>query len=134
MNNKILTNILRAGFLAAMFFALGTMANAQKGTSVVKRVKFAKVSSAAVLTGNVRRGVSNDYLLTAREGQDASFYLEAGSGVTFTLMSPDGEVLADFETSWMGALPSSGTYRINVLPDTTTNRSKSYKLTIRITH
>jgi hypothetical protein len=133
MNNKFLIKILQLGFLSAMFFAFATAANAQKGTSIVKRVTFAKGSSAAVVSGNVRRGVSNDYLVTARAGQDSSFYLEAESGVTFTIISPNGEMLADSENGWMGVLPSSGTYRINVLPDTTTNRSKSYKLTIRIT-
>lgn len=118
-----------------MLFALGAVvANAQKETSVVRHVKFAAGKSATVVSGSVRRGVSNDYLVSARGGQDASFYLEAGSGVTFTLMSPDGKILADFETSWMGALPANGTYRINVLPDTTTNRVKSYKLTIRIAY
>jgi hypothetical protein len=132
MNNKYLKLILRAGFLAATLFMLGAAANAQKGTSVVRRVKFARGSSAAVIGGRVQRGVSNDYLVTARAGQDASFYLQGGAGVTFTLISPDGEILADYETGWMGALPASGTYRVNVLPDTTTNRAKSYKLTIRI--
>ena len=135
MNNKLLKNIARIVFCAALFFAFGAATTfAQKGTSIVKRVTFAKGKSFAVLSGTVRRGVSNDFLVTARAGQDASFYLEAGEGVTFTLMSPDGEALADFETSWMGALPAGGTYRINVLPDTTTSRAKSYRLTIRITH
>lgn len=133
MNNKFIKLILQAGFTTAMLFAFGLTANAQKGVSLVQVVKFDKGSSAKIVNGSVKRGVGNDFLITARGGQNASFYLEGGAGVTFTLMSPDGKIIALDETGWMGELPSSGVYRVNVLPDTSTNRSKLYKLTIRIT-
>ena len=134
MNNKFFAKLLQTGFLAVLLVFGATAANAQKGTSIVKRVTFAKGSSSIVLRGSVHRGISNDFLIKARAGQNASFYLEAGSGLNFTILSPDGEVMIDDETNWTGELPASGTYRINVLPDTTTNRAKSYKLTIRITN
>ena len=132
MNNKIIKLILQAGFLTAMLFAFGLTANAQKGISLVQVVKFDKGNSSKVFNGSVKRGVGNDFLITARGGQNASFYLEGGVGVTFTLMSPDGEIIALDGKSWTGKLPVNGVYRVNVLPDTSTNRSKLYKLAIRI--
>ena len=132
MNNKFIKIILQAGFLTAMLFTFGLTANAQKGVSLVQVVKFDKGGSSKIVNGSVKRGVGNDFLITGRGGQNASFYLEGGSGVSFTLMSPNGEIMATYETGWKGELPANGVYRVNGLPDTSTNRTKLYKLTIRI--
>lgn len=56
-------------------FVLLTVASAQKGTSVVRRIKFAPGRTTAVLRGSVHRGVSHDYLLKARAGQTMGVHL-----------------------------------------------------------
>ncbi|HEX8288128.1 MAG TPA: hypothetical protein VF556_09035 [Pyrinomonadaceae bacterium] len=132
MNNKFIKLVLQAGFFTAILFTFGLTANAQKGISLVQVVKFEKGSSLKVVNGSVKRGVGNDFLFTAHRGQNASFYLEGSAGVKFTLMSPDGKIMTLDKTDWTGELPANGVYRVNVLPDTSTNRAKLYKLTMRI--
>ncbi|HEY6804751.1 MAG TPA: hypothetical protein VI306_14350 [Pyrinomonadaceae bacterium] len=104
----------------------------QHGTSVVRRVKFARGRTTAVLQGTIQRGVSNDYLLGARRGQDMTVHLASRGDVSFTILTPSGQSLSDFSRDWSGSLPESGDYRINVLPPTQTNASASYTLEITI--
>jgi hypothetical protein len=106
---------------------------AQKGTSVVKRIKFAPGRTTAVLRGSVHRGVSHDYFLKARAGQTMTVHLVARGGVSFDLFSPGRtDLLAEYAKDWSGELPQSGDYRINVLPDTTTERNISYTLEVTV--
>ena len=42
------------------------------------------------------------------------------------------DTLAQGAKDWSGELPQSGDYRINVLPDTTTERSISYTLEVTV--
>src|SRR2546428_10130906 len=93
---------------------------AQKGTSIVTRIRFARGRTTAVEKGSVHRGMSHDYLLKAGAGQTMSVHLAAGGGVCFDLYSPGmSDVLAQCSKDWSAELPRSGDYRINVLPDTT---------------
>lgn len=114
-----------------MLSATGT-ASAQKGTSVVRRVQFSRGRTTAILRGTVRRGVSHDYLLGARRGQTMTVHLTSNGATSLTILSPDGEALADFVSDWSGELPSGGDYRINVLPPTETNRPAQYTLEVTI--
>jgi hypothetical protein len=104
---------------------------AQRGTSVVSRISFARGRTTAVLTGTVHRGMSHDYLLKARRGQNMSVHLSARGDVTFDILTPAGDSIAQAK-DWSGELPQSGDYRINVLPDTTTERRISYTLEVTV--
>src|SRR5437879_9905495 len=96
---------------------------AQKGTSIVTRIRFARGRTTAVERGSVHRGMSHDYLLKAGAGQTMSVHLAAGGGVCFDLYTPGlADSLAQCSKDWSGDLPRSGDYRINFLPHNTTER------------
>jgi len=119
----LLTSIVLAGTIVAQ---------AQRGTSVVRRVSFPRGRTTAILRGAVRRGVSHDYLLRARGGQGMTVHLTASGDVSFSIMSPNGNSLADFVSDWSGELPGSGDYRINVLPPTRNSNPAQYTLEVTI--
>jgi hypothetical protein len=110
-----------------------TVVVAQKGVSVVTRIKFAKGRTTSVQKSSINRGVSHDYLLRASSGQSMTVHLAASGGVCFDLFTPGrSEILAECSKDWSGELPQSGDYRINVLPDTTTERKVSYTLEVTV--
>lgn len=119
-------------FLALFMACAASLVSAQKGTSVVRRVQFPRGRTTAILRGTVRRGVSHDYLLGARRGQTMTVHLTSNGGTSLTILSPDGEAIADFVSDWSGELPANGDYRINVLPPTETNRPAQYTLEVTI--
>jgi hypothetical protein len=106
---------------------------AQHGTSIVTRIKFARGRTTTVEKGSVYRGMSHDYLLKAGAGQTMTVHLAASGGVCFDLYTPGlSDQLASCSKDWSGDLPNSGDYRINVLPDTTTERNISYTLEVTV--
>ena len=105
---------------------------AQRGTSIVSRISFPRARTTAVVSGTVQRGMSHDYLLKARRAQSMTVHLAARGSVAFDILTPSGEVLAQYSKDWSGELPQSGDYRINVLPDTSTSRSISYTLEVTV--
>ena len=106
---------------------------AQKGRSIVTRIKFLRGRTTAVQKGSVHRGLSHDYLLKAGAGQNMSLHLATSGGVCFDLYSPGmSDQLANCSKDWSGELPRTGDYRINVLPDTTTERNISYTLEVTV--
>ena len=106
---------------------------AQRGISVVKRISFAKGRTTSVQKSSINRGVSHDYLLKASSGQSMTVHLAASGGVCFDLFTPGRtDILAECSKDWSGDLPQSGDYRINVLPDTTTERKISYTLEVTV--
>jgi hypothetical protein len=106
---------------------------AQKGKSIIRRVNFPRGRTSVVLRGTVKRGLSHDYLLRARAGQTLTTHLTTkAGGMSLTILKPDGETWIYDTKDWSGELPSTGTYRINVLPDTTTERPTSYALEVMI--
>lgn len=112
-----------------VLLAFSSIVFAQKGTSIVKRIKFLPGRTTVVEKGSVRRGISNDYLLKARAGQNMTLHLATSAGVCFDLFSPGmSDQLANCSKDWTGELPKTGDYRINVLPDTTTERNISFTL------
>lgn len=122
----------RAVTMAIALLLSATIVSAQRGTSIVSRISFARGRTTAVLTGTVHRGMSHDYLLKARHGQNMSVHLTARGGVTFDILTPGGDSVAQYSKDWSGELPESGDYRINVLPDTTTERTISYTLEVTV--
>src|SRR6267378_515855 len=90
---------------------------AQKGTSIVTRIKFPRGRTTTVERGSVHRGMSHDYLLKARAGQTMTVHLAARGGVNFDILTPGAtDTVAQGAKDWSGDLPESGDYRINVLP------------------
>ena len=123
---SVLSIVLTTSLLAA-----GALA--QKGKSIVTRIKFERGRTTAAYLGTVHRGVSHDYLLEARSGQSMSVHLAAAGGVCFDLYTPGlAEQLANCSKDWSGELPAAGDYRINVLPDTTTERNIAYTLEVTV--
>lgn len=120
--------------VAALFLFLPIdTALAQKGRSIIRRVNFPRGRTTAVLRGTVRRGISHDYLLRARRGQTMIVHLTSDSDqMSLTILKPGGETWMFDTRDWSGELPLTGTYRINVLPDTTTERPTRYTLEITI--
>jgi hypothetical protein len=117
---------------ATIAIALLLSAAAQRGTSIVSRISFARGRTTAVLTGTVHRGMSHDYLLKARQGQNMSVHLTARGGVAFDILTPGGDSVAQYSKDWSGELPESGDYRINVLPDTRTEQAIAYTLEVTV--
>ena len=119
--------------LMMLVVATGAVVLAQRGTSIVTRIKFARGRTTTVERGSVHRGMSHDYLLKAGAGQNMSVHLAARGGVCFDLYTPGlADSLAQCSKDWSGDLPRSGDYRINVLPDTTTERNIPYTLEVTI--
>ena len=114
------------------FLFLTTLANAQRGTSVVRRINFQRGRTTAVVKGTIRRGVSHDYLIRARVGQAMAVHLAARSDVGFEIITPSGQYLCGFTQYWDGYLPQTGDYRVNVLPPTTTNAAATYTLEVTV--
>src|SRR5213595_3350565 len=105
--------------IALLTLTVTSVVFAQKGTSIVTRIQFARGRTTAVERGSVHRGMSHDYLLKAGAGQTMSVHLAARGGVCFDLYTPGlADSLAQCSKDWSGDLPRSGDYRINVLPDT----------------
>jgi hypothetical protein len=129
-HTRITIHVLAA---TLVLFACFAGATAQKGKSLVRWVSFPRGRTTTVLRGTVRRGLSHDYLVRARAGQTMTLHLTASaSGMSMTILKPDGESWIDDTKDWSGELPATGTYRINVLPDTTTERPTQYALEVMI--
>jgi hypothetical protein len=122
-----------SAILAALVLMTSAVVFSQKGTSIVTRIKFPRGRTTTVERGSVHRGMSHDYLLKASAGQTMSVHLAARGGVCFDLYTPRlTDSLAQCSKDWSGELPRSGDYRINVLPDTTTERSIPYTLEVTV--
>jgi hypothetical protein len=119
--------------LAALALTTSAVVFGQRGTSIVTRISFARGRTTAVEHGSVHRGMSHDYLLKAGAGQTMTVHLAARGNVTFDVFNPGAdEALVEGTKDWSGELPRSGDYRINVLPDTTTERSIPYTLEVTV--
>src|SRR5213596_4193338 len=71
--------------LALLALMTGAVAVAQKGTSIVTRIRFARGRTTAVERGSVHRGMSHDYLLASpyflkSTGTSGLFFLGPGGG------------------------------------------------------
>jgi hypothetical protein len=88
------------------------------GHRTVKRVKFQKGRTTAILKGTLHRGDEMIYVLGASEGQTLTAHITTSSpnhDVVFTVTGPGGTNLdEDLTTDWSQTLPASGDYRISV--------------------
>ena len=106
--------------------------SAQRGTTIVRRITFPRGQTTEEVQGTLRRGMSHDYLVRARSGQGMAVRIMSRGNMGFQIIAPSGEYLSEFTVEWGGYLPQSGDYRINVLPDPTTNSSLRYTLEVMI--
>lgn len=109
---------------------LVTVVHAQRGSSIVRRINFPRGQTSAEVQGSLRRGTSHDYLVRARRGQGMAVRIICQGNMAFQIITPSGHYLSEVTVEWTGPLPQSGDYRINVLPDPTTNRSLRYTLEV----
>lgn len=114
LNRRKSVRLLAA--LALVLFSV-SMAAAQKGTTVNRRVQFARGRTTAVLKGKANWGASYVYRLRAHAGQTMLVHI---TGVpTFRIIAPGSrnyEALdgADNVQDWTGELPRDGDYQIIV--------------------
>ncbi|MEV0360585.1 hypothetical protein AB0H71_31470 [Nocardia sp. NPDC050697] len=132
-------NVLRAQFrlLALAFTALAaaaalTIAGASGSATagVFTELKLQPGTSSGGIGGAVVRGDSDTYILEARSGQ----LFTAGLGsvednAVFTLIAPDGTILAIEETYTEVWLPLSGDYVLDIAP---TRGNTEYYLQLEI--
>src|SRR5437899_12450003 len=111
---KAPNRLMSRSLVTALLLLAGITATAQRGTSVVSRISFARGRTTAVLSGAVRRGMSHDYLLKARGGQTMTVHLAARGGGGFELLAPSGDLISEFKKDWSGNLRRCGEYRIMV--------------------
>jgi hypothetical protein len=109
-----------------------TSVNAQRGTSIVRRINFPPGQTSVEVEGSLRRGMSHDYLVRARRGQGMAVRVISQGNLAFQIIAPSGGYLSEVTVEWGGYLPETGDYRINVLPDPTTSRSLPYTLEVSI--
>ncbi len=125
--------LITSALISILVLIITAAALAQKGTSIVTRIKFPRGRTTTIEKGVVHRGMSHDYLLKAAAGQNMNLHLATSGQVCFDLYSPAmQDQPANCSRDWAGALPSTGDYRINVLPDTTTERDIPYTLEVTI--
>lgn len=107
-------NILAATALILLTLSL---AAAQKGTTINRRVQFQRGRTTAVLKGKANWGASYNYRLRAQAGQ--TMIVHVTGIVSFRIIPPrsrnyDALPGADNVRDWTGALPASGDYQIVV--------------------
>lgn len=116
MNLSLNQSVRLLAALALILFSV-SMAAAQKGTTINRRVQFERGRTTAVLKGKANWGASYVYRLRARAGQTMLVHI---TGVpTFRIIAPGShnyEALdgADNVQDWTGELPRNGDYQIIV--------------------
>lgn len=92
------------------------------GTDIVlvKRIRFPRGRTTAVVKDRVRLCTSHEYRLRARAGQTMSVHLATGNQTSFSVYSPSNPLEgADGVKDWSGELPESGDYVISIGTDAT---------------
>lgn len=108
---------LRVFAATALILLAISAAHAQKGTTINRRVQFARGRTTAVIKGKANWGASYIHRLRARAGQTMIVHI---TGVTTFRIIPPGsrnyEALggADNVRDWTGELPRTGDYQIIV--------------------
>lgn len=108
--------------------------NAQAAGTI--RVRLAKGSNSATLSGEISNGREVFYVLEARKGQTLEFEVTeggAGDDVVAEVFAADGENLTgeDYGAFWSGRLPRDGDYIVKVGTIETENTEFKVQITIR---
>ena len=127
-----LTIFFGISVLALLFFTSAESTAAQTR----QRVRFARGSAAASVSGSVKGYKYVDYVVGAREDQTITVNLTGSSSAYFAILKPDGDNLGTEATQvkqWSGKLPASGDYAIRVLmPRAQARRGEIIKYRLRI--
>ncbi len=95
-----------------------------------RRIQFARGTSSAVVEDAVVRGTRDTYLLGARARQRMTVSISSvEQNAVFDVVAPNGQVIKQEATSFTGALPATGDYRIVVGG---TRGNATYKLQVSI--
>ena len=88
-------------------------------STIVKRIRFARGRTTAVVKETIRLCTSHEYTLKASAGQKMSLHLATGKRTSMTLYAPNGDTLLDGGMDWEGELPESGNYTVQIGTDAT---------------
>lgn len=126
--------ILRVGLLVAvtLVFLMTQAGTVGQAASGVKRIHFAPGATSAQVGGDLAAGSSIRYVLRALAGQLMELNLSAPQGISFTVTTASGRVLAPVtggSTAFRGYLPRNGDYIIKI---TSGQKAGSYSLFISI--
>jgi hypothetical protein len=111
------SNRLRVLAATVLILAAVSVAAAQKGTTINRRVQFPRGRTTAVLKGKANWGASYVYRLRAQAGQ--TMIVHVTGIVSFRIIPPgsrnyDALPGADNVQDWTGELPRTGDYQIVV--------------------
>lgn len=96
-----------------------------------RRIQFARGTSSAVVEDAVVRGTRDTYLLGARARQRMTVNISSvEQNAVFDVVAPNGRVIKQEATSFSGALPVNGDYRI-VVGGTRGNATYRLQVSIR---
>jgi hypothetical protein len=131
LESKMLTKLFRIVVIALCFAstclvsgdaATRSAAIGQcRGTdsTIVKRIRFPRGRTTAVVKDAVRLCTSHEYRLKASAGQRMSLHLVTGRRTSMTLYAPNGDTLLDGGKDWEGELPETGNYTVRIGTDAT---------------
>ena len=88
-------------------------------TKIVKKIRFARGRTTAVVKDAIRICTGHEYHLKASAGQKMSLHLATGKRTSMTLYAPNGDRVLDGGTNWEGDLPETGEYTIDIGTDAT---------------
>lgn len=114
-------------FFLLMFCAFSPETKAQDRpqdrTTVDQKIVFKRGANSAVIKKQIRLGMSHQYRIRAREGQNMTVILKTGKQTSFTVYAPTEGIIegADGETKWRGMVNESGEYLIVIGTDATAN-------------
>jgi hypothetical protein len=102
---------------------------------ILRRVKFQRGRTTAVLKGRIVRGSTDRYLLGAKAGQTMLVHITSPTDTAnFSVSSKDGSAVDEDAVEvadWTGELPTSGDYVISVRAGMLENTKYTLEVTIR---
>ena len=102
---------------AVLFCGLALCASAAFAASSGKstRVAFKTDAAEATVKGRVKGATAADYVFPAKNGETLTVSLKSEqSGLSFTLLAPQGAQMTSLATEYRGVAPADGDYKISV--------------------
>lgn len=119
--------------IAFLLLAFNSIASAQHGYRVEKRITFGRGQATTSVKGTIPNTLEgHDYIISARKDQNLTLGLfSTRNDIGFSIIRPNGEYLSD-ETdmrSWNGKLPEDGEYHIII----NTSKDGAARYTLEVT-
>ncbi|HYA80380.1 MAG TPA: hypothetical protein VED87_05575 [Methylocystis sp.] len=103
----------RAAFSCALALSVTVAFAAPSGKAT--RVAFKSDAPEAAVKGRVKGAAAADYVFPAKNGETLTVNLKTEqSGLSFTLLSPQGAQMTSQATEYRGVAPVDGDYKISV--------------------